>query len=67
MVDKIYPKELQLNKVDTSDTDITFLDLNLWISIALDKVFSFPIQSTVNPVLQTTCIKQSPLLKGHII
>ena len=29
MVDKIYAKELQLNKANTSDTEVPFLDLNL--------------------------------------
>ena len=32
MVDRIYPAELQLNKVNSSDTEATFLDLNLSIS-----------------------------------
>ena len=31
MVNKIYPKELQLNHTDTSDTEVPFLDLNLSI------------------------------------
>ena len=29
MIDKIYPKELQFNKSDTSDSEAPFLDLNL--------------------------------------
>ena len=32
MVSQIYPSELQLNKVDTSDTEAAFLDLHLSIS-----------------------------------
>ena len=32
MVSQIYPSELQLNKVNTSDTDAAFLDLHLSIS-----------------------------------
>ena len=32
MVDTIYPKELRLNKTNTSDTEAPFLDLNLSIS-----------------------------------
>ena len=32
MVDRIYPAELQLNKVNSSDTEAPFLDLNLSIS-----------------------------------
>ena len=32
MVDRIYPKELQLNKANSSDTETLFLDLNLCIS-----------------------------------
>ena len=33
MVSQIYPPELQLNKANTSDTEATFLDLHLSISI----------------------------------
>ena len=32
MVDQIYPTELQLNKANSSDTETTFLDLNLSIT-----------------------------------
>ena len=32
MDDRIYPAELQLNKVNSSDTEAPFLDLNLSIS-----------------------------------
>ena len=32
MVDRIYPTELQLNGANSSDTEATFLDLNLCIS-----------------------------------
>ena len=32
MVSQIYPSELQLNKVNTSDTEAAFLDLHLSIS-----------------------------------
>ena len=32
MVNRIYPPELQLNKVNTSDTEAPFLDLHLSIS-----------------------------------
>ena len=32
MVDRIYPTELQLNRANSSDTEATFLDLNLCIS-----------------------------------
>ena len=32
MVDRIYPKELQLDKANSSDTEASFLDLNLCIS-----------------------------------
>ena len=31
MVDRIYPTELQLNRANSSDTEATFLDLNLFI------------------------------------
>ena len=32
MVNRIYPAELQLNKANSSDTEVPFLDLNLSIS-----------------------------------
>ena len=32
MVDRIYPTELQLNRANSSDTEVPFLDLNLCIS-----------------------------------
>ena len=32
MVSQMYPSELQLNKANTSDTEVTFLDLHLSIS-----------------------------------
>ena len=32
MVDRIYPTELQLNRANSSDTEASFLDLNLCIS-----------------------------------
>ena len=32
MVNHMYPSQLQLNKVNVSDTDVSFLDLNLLIS-----------------------------------
>ena len=32
MVDRIYPKELQLNRANSSDTKAPFLDLNLCIA-----------------------------------
>ena len=32
MMDRIYPTELQLNKANSSNTEVTFLDLNLCIS-----------------------------------
>ena len=32
MVNSIYPTELQLNKANSSDTDASFLDLNLCIT-----------------------------------
>ena len=32
MLDCIYPTELQLNRVNSSDTEAPFLDLNLWYS-----------------------------------
>ena len=35
MVSQIYPSELQLNKVNTSDTEAAFLDLHLSISNAI--------------------------------
>ena len=35
MVNRIYPPELQLNKINTSDTKTCFLDLHLSISNGL--------------------------------
>ena len=35
MVSQINPSELQLNKANTSDTEVTFLDLHLSISNAI--------------------------------
>ena len=32
MVDRIYPTELQLNKANSSGTEVPFLDLNICIS-----------------------------------
>ena len=32
MVNQIYPSELQLNKANTSDTEVAFLDLQLFVS-----------------------------------
>ena len=32
MVSQIYPSKLQLNKANTSDTEVAFLDLHLSIS-----------------------------------
>ena len=32
MVDRIYPTELQLNRANSSDTEASFMDLNLCIS-----------------------------------
>ena len=40
MVGQIYPTELQLNKVNSSDTEAPFLDLNLSIT---DKIVSYKI------------------------
>ena len=45
MVNQIYPSELQLNKANTSDTEVAFLDLHLSIfneivsAIIYDKLF----------------------------
>ena len=44
MVGQIYPTELQLNKANSSDTEATFLDLNL--SITNDMVDKF--KSSIN-------------------
>ena len=32
MLSQIYPPELQLNKANTSDTEVAFLDLHLYMS-----------------------------------
>ena len=36
MVSQIYPSELQLNKANTSDTEVAYLDLRLSISNDID-------------------------------
>ena len=38
MVSQIYPSELQLNKVNASDTEAAFLDLHFYLSISNDIV-----------------------------
>ena len=40
MIDQIYPTELQLNNANSSDTEATFLDLNMSI---LNGIVSFQI------------------------
>ena len=39
MVSQMYPAELQLNKTNTSDTEASFLDLHLFISIVSTKIY----------------------------
>ena len=46
MVDRIYPDELQLNKVYSSDTEAPLLDLNLSISSGLVST-KFMINGTI--------------------
>ena len=41
MVNRIYPSELQLNKANVSDTEVSFLDLHLSISDGFVKTKSF--------------------------
>ena len=43
MVDQIYPAELQLNKTNSSDTEASFLDLNLSITndIVSPKIYDY--------------------------
>ena len=38
MVNRIYPSELQLNKANVSDTEVSFLDLHLSISDGLSRL-----------------------------
>ena len=40
MVGQIYPTELQLNKANSSDTEVPFLDFNLSIT---DNIVSFKL------------------------
>ena len=44
MVSQIYPSELQLNKANTSDTEVAFLDLHLSVSndIVSTKIYDKP-------------------------
>ena len=44
IVSRIYPSDLQLNKVDVSDTEVSFLDLHLSIS---DGSFKFMINKMI--------------------
>ena len=46
MVSHIYPAELQLNKINTSDTKVSFLDLHLSI---LDGLFH--LKSMTNAII----------------
>ena len=39
MVSQIYPSELQLNKVNTSDTEAAFLDLSISDDIVSTKIY----------------------------
>ena len=61
MVDRIYPKELQLNRANSSDTEAPFLDLNLCISNSTVSTKIYDIRDdfdfdTVN----------FPFLDGHV-
>ena len=38
MVNRIYPSELQLNKANVSDTEVSFLDLQLSVSDGLSRL-----------------------------
>ena len=75
MVGQIYPTELQLNKVNSSDTEAPFLDLNL--SITNDKVsfkiydkqddfnfeiVNFPFLDGDNPRFSSYCVYISQLI-----
>ena len=46
MVGQMYPTELQLNKVKSSDTEASFLDLNLSITNGL-----FPLKLMINGMI----------------
>ena len=47
MVDRIYPTELQLNRVNSSDTEAPFLDLNLCISNGAVSTKIYQLQDTL--------------------
>ena len=57
MVDRIYPKELQLNRANSSDIEAPFLDLNLCISNGTvstkiyDKWDDFDFDIVIFPIL----------------
>ena len=57
MVNQIYPSELQLNKANTSDTEVPFLDLHLSIfngfisSKIYDKLDDFDFEIVIFPFL----------------
>ena len=72
MVSQIYPSELQLNKVNTSDTETTFLDLHLSISNDIvptkihDKRDDFDFEIVSFPFLESISLNSFVLLE-HLV
>ena len=77
MVNHIYPSELQLNKANVSDTEATFLDLNLSISDGFVKtkffnkrndfdfdIVNFPFLDGDIPCSTSCCVYISELLSA---
>ena len=61
IVNKIYPPELQLNKANTSDTEVPF-----WINISLFQMDSFPPKFMINAISFNFDIVNFPFLDGDV-
>ena len=63
MIRNIYPVELQLNKVNTSVTEVSFLDLHLFISndIVSTKNYDKRDYSNFEILQQTACLVVNPI------
>ena len=63
MVNRIYPPELQLNKANTSDTVVPFLNLHLSIS----NDFNFSPKFIINAMTLNFHIVNFPFLDGDVL
>ena len=61
MVDRIYPTELQLNRANSSDTEIPFVDLNLRGMFQMNCLFlSGDFKFQVSPKVLISCPRSTP-------